>query len=112
MDKYFYSIEEADGNKVIHLSANIYFNDSGCTEKDYRIAEWTWFYLTIKEAEELLNNGEFYEYINEKVAYLDNVTEEEAIVTSETYFDGHRGTELHIVDITEATPCGDYWFNG
>lgn len=111
MDKYFYSIEEDDGNKVIHLSANIYFNDSGCTDKDYRVAEWTWFYLTIKEAEELLSNGDFYDYINERIDYLGDLTKEEAEESGATYFNGRGGTELHIANVTEATPCGDYWFN-
>ena len=110
MDKYFYSIEEGDNEKIIHLSGNVYFNDSGATEKDYRLAEWTFLYLTIEEAKELISNNTFFEYVNEKIAYLEDITEEEAKIISRTYHNGSSGTELHIADITKATPCGNYYF--
>ena len=48
MDRYFYSVEEIDGSKVVHMSGNVYCNDeSGAGEKDYRIAEWVWVYINI-----------------------------------------------------------------
>lgn len=38
MDRYFYSVEEIDGNKVVHMSGNVYCNDeNGAGEKDYRV---------------------------------------------------------------------------
>lgn len=106
MDKYFYIIEQGNGGKVIHMQGNIYSNDDG----SYKHAEWTFLYLEISEAKYMLNTDTFYEYINERVNYLDDITEEIATARVENYFDGEPGTELHILDITENTPCGDYWF--
>ena len=40
MDRYFYTIEcDADGNKIIHMLGNVYFNDADGTETDHRHAE-------------------------------------------------------------------------
>jgi hypothetical protein len=79
MDRYFYSVEMDGDRKVVHLSGNVYFNDSGENERDYRIAEWTFFYLTIEEIQRLFEALEFYDYINERVNYLGDRTEEEAL---------------------------------
>lgn len=51
-----------------------------------------------------------WEYINERVTYLTNLTEDEAIDMCKVYFDGSSGTKLDIRSIDEETPCGDYWF--
>lgn len=110
MDRYFYSVElDDDGYKIIHLSGNVYFNDVDTTEKDYRCAEWTWLYITINELKELIKNDWFYEYVNEKVAYLGDLTKAEAIETCVNYFGGQPGTYLRITDVNEDTPCGNYW---
>ena len=111
MDRYFYIIEEYNGRKEIHLSGNVYFNDSGETEKDYRLAQWTGLYMTVNELKKLINNYDvFYDYINERVAYLDDLTEEQAMAVCHEYFGGTPGTELDIGLVDEDTPCGDYWF--
>ena len=36
MDRYFYSIEEYDGHKEIHLSGNVWFNDTDETGKCFK----------------------------------------------------------------------------
>ena len=49
MDRYFYIVEEHNGRKEIHISGNIYYNDADGTEKCFRIAEWTGFYITVDQ---------------------------------------------------------------
>lgn len=110
MDRYFYSVEDDGGKKVIHLSGNVYFNDVDETETCYRIAEWTWMYLSLQEVSSLMKDDVFYEYINEKVVYLGDITKEEAEEICSTYFDGQPGIKLDVKSVTEDTPCGDYWW--
>ena len=110
MDRYFYSIDEADEKKVIHISGNVYFNDADGTDTDHRIAEWTFMCLDIDEAQHMIDTDTFFEFINERVNYLNNITKDEANEICENYFNGSPGTELCISDITENTPCGNYWF--
>ena len=110
MDRYFYSVElDDDGKKVIHLSGNVYGNDDGGAHKDHRCAEWTFFYIPMNMLKELIEEDSFYEYVNERIDYLGDLTKEEALETCENYFGGKPGTYLHIIDINEETPCGDYW---
>ena len=110
MDRYFYSVEmDENGKKYIHMSGNVYFNDDE-TEDCYRIAEWTFLYISLDQLAKLIEDDWFYEYIGDRVNYLDNGTKEQAIEICEHYFDGSAGTELHIFDVNENTPCGDYWF--
>lgn len=107
LDRYFYIIEQSDnGNKVIHMQGNIYSNDDG----SYKHAEWTFMLLEVSEAKYMLDTDTFYEFINERVNYLDDITEEVATARVENYFDGEPGKQLDIADITEDTPCGNYWF--
>ena len=110
MDRYFYSVEMDGDSKAIHISGNIYYNDSDETEKCFRLAEWTGLYITIDKLKELIENDVFWEYINEKVAYLDDMTENEAVAACQVYFDGKPGKWLNIKHVNEDTPCGDYWF--
>lgn len=110
MDRYFYSVEEYNGLKEVHFSGNVYFNDADETDKCFRIAEWTGLYITVDKLKELIENDTFWEYINEQVTYLTDLTEDEAIDMCKVYFDGSSGTRLHIRSVNEDTPCGDYWF--
>ena len=109
MDRYFYSVEMDGDRKVVHMSGNVYYivNDA---EDCYRLAEWTFLYIDINELRELIDEDVLYEYINEKVDYLTDMTKEDAMWTCISYHDGTPGTELHINDVNEDTPCGDYWF--
>lgn len=111
MDRYFYSVEMDGDRKVIHMSGNVYFNDNDDTDTCFRLAEWTWLYMTIVELKERTENWDnFFDYLCQKVAYLEDLTEEEAIATCQEYFGGTPGTELDIGLVDEDTPCGDYWF--
>lgn len=109
-DRYFYSIEDNGNEKEIHINGNIYFNDVDTTETDHRIAEWTGLYMTIDQVKELLNEDTFYEYINGRVNYLGDITREEASNMCNDFFNGEPGIELDISNVSQDTPCGNYWF--
>lgn len=111
MDRYFYSLEKDDkGNQIIHLSGNVYFNDNDETETRYRYAEWVGLEIDVDTAKMLFDKYEFFNFSDEKVKYIGDITEIQASEMCEEYFNGTSGAELHIADITEDTPCGDYWF--
>lgn len=110
MDRYFYIVGEYNGQKEIHFCGNVYFNDSDETDTCYRIAEWCGLYLTVDEIQKLLSELNFYDYINEKIAYLGDLTQDEALEVCRTYFNGEPGKMLRIEQVNEDTPCGDYWF--
>ena len=112
MDRYFYSVElDNSGNKVIHLYGNIYFNDVDGTETDHREAEWTFFYITLDELNKMITEDCFFEYVNERVDYLNDITKEEATEICSKYFNGLCGINLDIKDVNINTPCDDYWFD-
>lgn len=110
MDKYFYSVEQNGTEKVVHILGNIHFNDADETETDHRVAEFVGFCITIPELIKL-RRGDLLDFINEKVEYLSDVTENYAAYLSRIYFDGEPGTELSLYDVLEETPCGNYWFD-
>lgn len=111
MDRYFYSLEKGDnGKQIIHLSGNIYFNDNDETETCYRCAEFVGLEIEVTTAKKLFSRYKFFDFVDEKVKYLDDLTKTQAKATCEEYFNGTSGVQLHIADITEDTPCGDYWF--
>ena len=111
MDRYFYSVELDDnGNKIVHLFGNVYFNDADESDTNYRHAAWTFFYLTLSEIAALMKNDIFFDHVNSLISYLDDITEQEAIETCYYYFSGEPGINIHIKDVNENTPCGDYWF--
>lgn len=110
MDRYFYSVEMDGDRKVVHLSGNVYLNDTDETETCYRYAEWTFLYITLEELREFADFDAFWDYTNERVAYLADLTEDQAFEMCLRYFGGTSGTKLHITDVNDNTPCGDYWF--
>lgn len=110
MDRYFYSIELAtNGEKIIHWSGNVYYNDGATDDKKYRLAEWTFYYISMRATRGLIKNDTFWEHVNEDVNYLTDITEQQAIDICNTYWDGKPGEYLHIKNVNEDTPCGDYW---
>ena len=114
MDRYFYNLEKDDkGNQIIHLSGNVYYNDGDGGKFPFRIAEWVGFEMDVVKAKEMLTENkffDFFDFVSESVKYLGDLTEQGAREMCETYFNGTSGTKLYITDITETTPCGDYWF--
>lgn len=110
MDRYFYSVEMDGDQKVVHMFGNVYFNDADETDKCFRCAEWAWLYMTIAELKARIENrDDIFDYLCQKVAYMSDLTEAEAIATCQEYFDGTSGIELDIRLVDEDTPCGDYW---
>lgn len=110
MNRYFYSVEMDGDRKVVHMLGNIYFNGDDETDENYRHAEWTGLFITPEEILKLFKEFRFYDYLDEKVAYLDDLTQNEMMVTCLTYFNGSSGRMLYIAEVNENTPCGDYWY--
>lgn len=108
MDRIFYSVEQWNVGKIIHVFGEVYHIDNG-EEKDYRSAQFTGAYLEFEDVQE--SGGKFMEYIynDGKQVYGKDMTETEARECCKTYFNGSEGTELNIYECDEATPCGDYW---
>ena len=74
----------------------------------------TLLYNTIICLEEFGIKGEELEFeigISED-EYKKVMEETEAKQICKDYFNGDSGTELHISEITDETPCGNYWFEG
>ena len=112
MDRYFYSVEEIDGSKVVHMSGNVYCNDeSGAGEKDYRIAEWVWMYINIDTLIKMKNEDKLWEFLDENVRYLGDLSREDADRICNEYFGGRPGSSLDISKVNADTICGDYWFD-
>lgn len=113
MDRYFYSIELDDaGNKIVHFSGNVYYNDEDNKDKDHVYAEWVWLYIMLDELKDALEKKWLFDYLCDNVKYSGDITEEEAISTCEHYFDGRPGEYLAINCVNQETPCGAYWFDG
>lgn len=109
MNRYFYTIENEDttihSQKVIHIMGNLYYNDA---MNLYNLDECSFLYLNIMTAQNLIKNKKFDEYYSEHVKYVLNMSEED--LEDFKYFD-ENSKYLDILDITENTECGYYWFN-
>lgn len=112
MNKFYYILEEdKNGNKVIHIQGNIYYNGSVTFADSYKCTEWSFLYLQVAEAKYMLETDTFYEYLFSRVDYICDLSEAEATKNCQTYFNGQPGTKLNIEDITDETPCGNYYFD-
>lgn len=112
MDRYFYSIElNEDGNKIVHMFGNVYWNDVDETETNYRCALWVFFYITLDELKDAIEKHWLFEYLCENVKYEEDITEAEAIDAYKNYFDGNPGVHMSLKCINSETPCGNYWCN-
>lgn len=110
MDRYFYSVElDEDGNKVVHMSGNIYWNDADETETSYRCALWVFLYISLEELRDAIENRWLFQYLYENVKYEESITETEAIDGCKNYFDGESGAHMKLMCVNEETPCGNYW---
>lgn len=65
----------------------------------------------IDEVQLMLDTDTFFEYVNVRVNYLGDYSEERSNKLCFEYFNGRPGTELHISYIIDGTPCGYYWFD-
>lgn len=110
MDRYFYCVElDEDGNKVIHMSGNVYCNDADETETNYRCALWVFLYMSIEELKDAIERYWLFEYLCENVKYEEDITEEEAIDACKHYFDGTPGVHMSLKNVNAETSCGNYW---
>ena len=110
MDRYFYSVElNEDGNKVVHMSGNIYWNDADETETNYRCALWTFLYMSIEELKDAIEKRWLFDCLYENVKYEENLPKAEAIDGCNRYFDGQPGTHMKLMCVNEETSCGNYW---
>ena len=112
MDRYFYSIEIDDDNnqKVIHLSGNLELRDEPTDDgEEYSLTEWKWMYMSIDEAKRFFEDDDLYNGVLEEVRYIDDLYKEDAMDICENYFGSEGCEHLSFQDITEDTPCGNYW---
>lgn len=110
MDRLFFKIEKEDVTKNVHILGNVYFCDVDSSNTNYRIAEWTGLDIPVEEVQPLVDKKEFMDYINEKVAYLEDITKEEAEEICKTYYNGTTGgRELNLTELSKETPCGEYY---
>lgn len=108
-DRYFYILENVDGEKHIHVEGNLYPSDNG--ENTFEIAEWSGCYIPLAEAQEMMKNNTFFSTIDELVKYQDTISTEKADEIRESYFGDKSSTYLDISDITAETACGCYHFD-
>ena len=108
MDRIFYSVEQWNVGKIIHVFGEVYHIDNG-EEKDYRSAQFTGAYLEFEDVQE--SGGKFMEYIynDGEQVYEKDMTEAEAEECCKTYFNGSAGVRLDIYECNQDTLCGDYW---
>ena len=107
-DRYFYILEDVDGERFIHIEGNLYPREE---DDKYEFAEWSGCYVPIAEAKKMLSEGTFFNYIDELVDYCGDVSKPDAEDICSTYFNGASGTYLEVRDIDEDTPLGDYFFD-
>lgn len=109
MNRYFYTVENKDGKKYIHIEGNLYLLDIG----KYELVEFTFLYYTLTDLHILLEQNVLENTVYEYGKYIsDNITEQEKDKICTSYFDGKTGgTELTFSEITEETPCGLYYCN-
>lgn len=113
MDRYFYTVElDGNGNKLVHMCGNIYFNDVDETETNYRCAEWSGMSFSLNELKEAIDKRELFDELCINIRYLDDITKEEAIRISNCYFGDETINHLPIYCVCQDTPCGCYWFDG
>ena len=112
MNRYFYSVEESSKRKkYIHFRGYIYSNNEIGKNMTHTEAEWVGVVLEVKKTKELLKDNKLYERLDDLVSFKNDVSEAFANARSRVYFTGHPGKKRDLTDITDDTPCGDYWFD-
>ena len=113
IDRYFYSVwTDGKNNKLVHMCGNVYYNDCDESETNYRCAEWTGLYFTLKELKEEVNDRKLLDELCYSVRYLNDITKEEALIILDNYFGDEIVNHLPIYCVDQNTPCGCYWFDG
>lgn len=107
-DRLFYSIDEIDGKKIIHVLSEIYCIDCG-EEKDYRLVEFTGTYLEFDDIQKHRFDLIEHIYDNFGQVYEKDMSKAEADECCKSYFEGKEGVELSVFKCVQNTPCGNYW---
>lgn len=104
MDRYFYAVEDCGNHKKeVHIFGNVHQSDDG-----YKTQEYTGFCMSLG-ALHGTTSTEMFDLLCENVAYEDDLAECEVERVCAEYFSGELGQELHLMDVTNETPCGFYW---
>ena len=110
-DRYFYAIEpNVISGKLVHIYGYICYNDTDDSESNYRICECVGLYLE-PEVVAHFTAEDIVSYVDEHIAYIDDVTKQEAEYAMRSYFDSEVVSELNICCVDSSTLLGNYWFD-
>ena len=106
MDRYFYILEEDNGKKFIHLEANVFH---WVDDPEGMYSEWSFYYIPLEEAQRKIKEETFFDEADEYVKYCDDIPAACVDDYCNLFFDKKPGVKLDIEDITDETPCGNYY---
>ena len=114
IDKYegcdWYSIEEYNGDKCIHINGYWYYTSDDYDEP-YRDLEYVWFVVPLEEF--LKWDSDDYDCFQESLKqYITDRNESEMLTAWGEFIDKHEFTELGYDELTMDTPYGYYVDNG
>lgn len=110
LDCDFYSVEEQNGEKVVHVNGYFCCPGDSCTdnpERIYRHVEVAWLVFPLEEFL-TLDKSTLWDIASTHNQGINDLTEKEVQESMAHYFNGHPGTELPYAKLTLATPCGNY----
>ena len=110
LDKDFYSVEEIEGKKVVHIHGYVYDAGEGINNPDetYRNVNFSGCYIPLDEfiglSEDTIND-----FQSTCKQYVNDLTETGAKELMEIYYGTDcKEKELAYSELTLDTPCGDY----
>lgn len=113
-DTLFYSVEQHENIKKIHILGNVSYYHLGSDRKDdHRLIGVTDVYLDFKDVEStdpesvlaVLNSI----YHNGKLRQDVDITSEKAWECFDKYIEAFNAKELNLFECNNDTPCGNYW---
>ena len=110
-DKDFYSVEEIDGRKYVHIFGYFYDNGGRPEWPSAVILEYAGLMVELP-AFLKLSHFDYDVLTGDAKQYSQSVTRSEAEEAMITYFDGNPPEELSYNDLTLDTPCGNYVDDG
>lgn len=106
--KTIFSVEDGTHERLVHIFGYVYYAEDG-TATPYRLLEYTFFYIPLKE---VVKKGLYkveMEYQENYKQYLQDISYEEVLGVYNNYNDGEP---LEIIDeLTPYTPNGYYILN-
>lgn len=108
IERDWYSIEDADGEKFVHYHG---FAVPYWDGEQWSVVNLTWCYFPLSEVLEADDRIEpFVFHASEVKQYQGEVDEASAENVLETYYDEGSGEYLPLSKLTDETPAGVYWF--